>query len=316
MVALRRTVDLRELAVAPVVVAAVHDHAAHGRAVSVDPLRRRIDDDVGAPLEGVAEVSRRTERVIHYQRHVASAGHGAQPLQVGHVAGRVAHALDVEGLRAVVDERLERLGALVRGDAHLDAHVAQRDAELVVGAAVEQRGGDDVVAPGGQREHRDEDRRHARRYGQGPHGSVERRNALLVGCRGGVLQPGVDVAGFAQLEEPGGMVAVAETVGGRGTNRHAAGPGFPVLGQPGMDLQGLESVIFRFHILFFSVSQKVRLRREAGLSFAHDEVMPGRSGCASTSSTSSTSPRRQCCGAGIRMLRFASSSGKTSTTQI
>ena len=256
MVALRRTVDLRELAVAPVVVAAVHDHAAHGRAVSVDPLRRRIDDNVGTPFEGVAEVSRRTERVVHYQRHVASAGHGAQPLQVGHVAGRVTHALDVEGLRTVVDERFERLGALVRGDAHLDAHVAQRDAELVVGTAVEQRGGDDVVAPGGQREHRDEDRRHARRYGQGPHGSVERRDALLVGCRGGVLQPGVDVAGFAQLEEPGGMVATAETVGGRGTDRHAAGSGLPVLGQPGMDLQGLESVIFRFHILFLSVSQK------------------------------------------------------------
>ena len=110
---------------------------------------------------------------------------------------------------------------------------------------------------GGQREHRDEDRRHARRYGQGPHGSVERRDALLVGCRGGVLQPGVDVAGFAQLEEPGGMVAAAETVGGRGTDRHAAGSGLPVLGQPGMDLQGLESVIFRFHILcFFGITKK------------------------------------------------------------
>ena len=249
MVPLRRAVDLRELAVRPVVVAAVDDHAAHGRAVAVDPLRRGVHDDVRAPLEGVAEVACRAERVVDDEGDVALPGQRSQPFEVGYGAGRVAHALDVECPRAAVDQLPERLGGLGRGDAAVDAEVAQRDAELVVGAAVEVRRGDDVVARRGERQHRQKDRRHARRDGQCPHAAVERRDALLEGRGRGVLQARIDVARLAQLEEPRGVVAAAEAVGRRGIDRHAAGPGGLVGREARMDLQGFVTVVFLFHLL-------------------------------------------------------------------
>ena len=261
MVALRRAVDLRELAVAPIVRSAVHDDASHGRSVAVDPLRRRIHDDVGAPFERVAEVSRRAERVVHHERDVDPPRQRGQCLQIGNGAGRVAHAFDIEGFGPLVRERFEVLRAFAGCDAAVDAQVAQRDAELVVRAAVEVRRGHDIVAAAGQRQHREENRRHARRHGQCADGSVECRDALFVGRRRGVLQAGVDVARLAQVEEPGRAVAAFEPVCRRGIDRHAPGSGRFVGLQARMDLEGFESVVFRFHNLFIKKSDL----REAGL---------------------------------------------------
>ena len=237
----RRAVDLRELAVGPVVIAPVDDHPAHGRAVAVDPFGRRVDDDVRTPFEGVAQVARGTERIVRDEGHVVAFGQLAQCFHVRYGAGGVAHALSVNRFRASVDQRLKVLGAFASGDAAVDAEPAQRNAELGEGAAVEERRGDDVVAFGRQREHGDEYGRHARRDGQRPHGPVQGGDALLVYGRGRVLQPGVNVAPFAQVEEFGGVFAALEAVCRRGIYCHTAGTRWVVGLQPSVDLQCLET---------------------------------------------------------------------------
>lgn len=92
-----------------------------------------------------------------------------------------------------------------------------------------------------QREHGDEYGRHARRDGQRPHGPVQGGDALLVYGRGRVLQPGVNVAPFAQVEEFGGVFAALEAVCRRGIYCHTAGTRWVVGLQPSVDLQCLET---------------------------------------------------------------------------
>ena len=62
--------ELGELAVAPVELARLDDHAAHGRAVAADVLGRRVHHDVGAPLDRPAQV-RRGHGVVEHQRDLA-----------------------------------------------------------------------------------------------------------------------------------------------------------------------------------------------------------------------------------------------------
>ena len=275
--------------------------------MAVDPLRRRIHDDVGAPFERVAEVSRRAERVVHHERDVDPPRQRGQCLQIGNGAGRVAHAFDIEGFGPLVRERFEVLRAFAGRDAAVDAQVAQRDAELVVRAAVEVRRGHDIVAAAGQRQHREENRRHARRHGQCADGSVECRDTLFVGRRRGVLQAGVDVARLAQFEQPGRVVAVAETVGGRGTDRHAPGSGLGVGLQARMDLQGFESVVFRIHRVcrLKSFTKKSDLLGSRIVSRYARRTIPGENRCACAS-------YRTSCDGGIRRalrrMPYASSS--------
>ena len=110
MITFRGTVYLGELAVAPVVVAAVDYDAAHGGAVAVDPLGGRVDDYVGAPVEGVAEEACGPECVVDDQRHVTAFGQSAESLKVGHVTRGVAHALGIYHFGAVVYQGFERFG--------------------------------------------------------------------------------------------------------------------------------------------------------------------------------------------------------------
>src|SRR5207245_7734099 len=58
--------ELGELAVAPVELAGLDDHAAHRGAVPADVFRRRVHDDVRAPFDGPAEVWR-GYRVVQHQ---------------------------------------------------------------------------------------------------------------------------------------------------------------------------------------------------------------------------------------------------------
>jgi hypothetical protein len=74
---------------------------------------------------------------------VGNLGNG---LEVGHVVPRVADALDVDGLGPVVDGGGNVLGLVAVDKLGGDAEALERHLELVVGAAVEVRRGDDVVA--------------------------------------------------------------------------------------------------------------------------------------------------------------------------
>ena len=83
--------------------AAVHDRAAHGRAVAADEFRQRMHDDIGAVTDGLQQDGR-GNRVVHDQRHAVAMGDFGQRFDVGDIAGRIADAFAIDGARILVDQ--------------------------------------------------------------------------------------------------------------------------------------------------------------------------------------------------------------------
>ena len=106
-----------------------------------------------------------------------------------------------------------------------DADLGQRVGEQVVGAAVERRRRDDVVAGTGEVEDRQRLGGLARGEPERRDAALERGDALLEDVGGRVHDPGVDVPEFLEPEQPGGMRRVIEDVAGRGVDRDGAGVG-------------------------------------------------------------------------------------------
>ena len=175
------------LAVVPVHGSAVDDHAADGGSVAADPLGGGLDDDVGAVPEGLAHVPAAAEGVVADERDAVLGRDGLERAEVRDGEAGVTDGLHVEGLGVGVDEGLERRGLVVLGELDVDAEPGEGHLELVVGAAVQGRGGHDVVAlltDGGDGE---ELRGHTGGHGDGAHAALERGDALLEHVVGGVL---------------------------------------------------------------------------------------------------------------------------------
>ena len=66
-------IEILELAVAPIVVAAVHDDATNGSAVSANELGGGVRDDVRAPFKRAEEI-RRSKGVIDKQDQLVLVG--------------------------------------------------------------------------------------------------------------------------------------------------------------------------------------------------------------------------------------------------
>ena len=130
--------------------AAVHDGPTEGGAVAADELGQRVDDHVGPVLEGL-EHERRGHRVVHDEGHAGRMGHRGHGLEVDDVAGRVADGLAEDGAGVLVDERGDRLGSVVDGEAGLDAQGGQHVGEVGEGGPVELRGHHEVRAGTGHR---------------------------------------------------------------------------------------------------------------------------------------------------------------------
>ncbi|KAB8760612.1 hypothetical protein FH972_026604 [Carpinus fangiana] len=171
---------------APVELAAVDDDAADGGAVAANPLGGRVDDNVGAVVDGAHKVAAGAKGVVDDDGHAVLVGDGGNLLKVGHVVARVADALEVDGLGLVVDELGKVVGVVAVDKLGLDAEARQEDLELVVGAAVQVAGGDDVVAGVGEGGDGHELGRLARRGGNGGGTTLERGDALLQHVDGGV----------------------------------------------------------------------------------------------------------------------------------
>jgi hypothetical protein len=101
----------------------------------------------------------------------------------------------------------------------------QRDLEQVVCAAVQARGGDEVIAGAEQGQQRERLGRLAGGHAQRGHAALERGQPLLEGVRGGVHDARVDVAELLEREERGGVVGVAELVAGGLIDGHRARAG-------------------------------------------------------------------------------------------
>lgn len=102
-------------------------------------------------------------------------GHLGNSLKVRHVVSGVADALEVDGLCVVVDGGLNLLGVVALDELCGDAVALECDLELVVGAAVEVGGGDDVVAGLGEGSEGDE-------LGCLARGGGQSSNAPFKGC--------------------------------------------------------------------------------------------------------------------------------------
>lgn len=126
-----------------------------------------MDDDVGAVVDGANKVSASTKGVVdlpfpssvyfelangisspatYHQGHALIVGDLGNGFKVRDVVSRVADALDVDGLCVVVDGGGNVLGVVALDKLGGDAVALERDLELVVGAAVQVGGRDDVVA--------------------------------------------------------------------------------------------------------------------------------------------------------------------------
>ena len=156
------------------------------------------------------------------------------PFKIRHIVPRIPNALNIHRLRLVVNRLLKLLRVLALDEFGADAQAWKEDFELVVRAAVEVRGRDDVVA--GMREGRDrhELRGLAGRGGDGGDAAFEGRDALFedVDCglwgSGGVRalctgvweearqayvhDTAVYIAKFFEAKEPGSVGAVVEDI--------------------------------------------------------------------------------------------------------
>ncbi len=188
-------------------------------------------------------------RVVDHQRDAVGVRNTGDALDVEHVVLGVRDDLAEEHLRVRLDGRFplgEVVGIVDEGD--LDAELRQRVVQQVVGAAVQRRRGDDVVAGLAQRHERE-------RFGSltgcnGERaGEPDRRGAAAfervdAGFERGlrrVHDAGVDVADLGEAEQVGGVVGVAELVRRRLIDRHRPGAGGRIGLAADVNLLGLET---------------------------------------------------------------------------
>ena len=138
VVSLARVVELREALrmLAPVELPTVDYHTANGSAVSAYPLGRRMDDDVGAVLDGPYKVSSRAECVVHYNRDASCVCDLGNLLEVGDVVFRVADGFYVDGFCVVVDGGFEVFGLVTIDELGFDAETRESNFKLIVRAAI------------------------------------------------------------------------------------------------------------------------------------------------------------------------------------
>lgn len=190
VVALGRLDELREArgVLAPVELARVDNDTADGGAVAADPLGGRVDNNVGAVLDGLAEVAAGTKGVVDNDGDALLVRGLGDRLKVGDVEARVADRLEVDGLGLVVDRGGNVLGLVAGDELGRDAEAGQDDLELVVGAAVEVGGRDNVVAGVGEGSDRQELRGLTGGSGDGGDTALEGSDTLLEDVDGGLAR--------------------------------------------------------------------------------------------------------------------------------
>jgi hypothetical protein len=180
--------------------------------MSADPLGRRRDDDVGAVVDGSRDIAGSAESVIDDQRDAGIVSDPGQGLEVGDVEAGVANGFDIDGLGLAVDGASEIFRIVAIDELDVDSQPRQGDLELVVGAAVEVAGGDDVVAGLGNRGQRQKLRRLPGTRGDRRHAAFEGREALFEDVGGRIHDAGVDIAELLQREQAGAMLGIVEGV--------------------------------------------------------------------------------------------------------
>src|SRR5581483_1984374 len=229
-----------ELAVAPVELARLHNHAAHGGAMAADIFRGRVHHDVRAPLDRPAQVGR-GHGVVDDKGNLGLVRDLRERLDVDNVDERVAERLGVEQLGVLADGAAE-VFRLIRGhECRVDAELLEIDVQQRVRAAVERGGGDDVVAARAERQDRGDLGGLAGRAGKRRAAAFERGHALLEHRHRRVRDARIDVAEGLQVEKAGGMVRGVEDERGRLIDRRGARAGGGVRNLPGVQGERFET---------------------------------------------------------------------------
>ena len=207
--------------------------------MAAEELRRRMDDDVGAPVERAAQVRRR-ERVVDDQRRAVLVRDRGDGLEVEHGARRVADRLAEERLGLGPQRRAPGVEVARVDEVEVDRELAEEVLELGQRAAVERPRGDDVIAGLEQREEDRRLRREAAREGDRAGAALEARDALLEHRDRRVHDPRVGVAVLLQVEVRGRALDVLEDVARGLEDRHRARTGVRVGPLAGVDRARVE----------------------------------------------------------------------------
>ena len=231
----------------PVELSTVHNHTAHGCAVSANELRRRVDYDIRAVLNGPQKVGC-GKGVIHDEGNAVPVRHRRDSLQIDHIRVGVAQRLGVEQFRVGLDSRIEVSGVGRVNECRDDALLRQCVGKKVIGPAVEICGGDDVVSSDGNVLHGVGDGRRAGGSRQCRSAALQRCDALFKNVVGGVHQTGVDVAGNGETKASRRRRGVLEHIGGGGIDGHGPCVGGRVRALlPHVELQCLKFILFLAH---------------------------------------------------------------------
>lgn len=249
VIAFTRIIHLRESlrVLAPVELAAVHNHAPDGGAMPTNPLGGRMHHNVRPVVDRPAEIPARPEGVIDHDRHARLVRDRDNGLEVRHVVARVADALDVDRFRPVIDQAVKLVGLVTLDELGGDAQAREGDFELIVGPPVQIARADDVITTVRQRRDDHELRSLARGCSDGGSSTFEGGDALFQHVNCGVHDAGVDVAKLLEPEEAGAMVGVIERVAGGGVNGNSAGVGGRIGGLP-MVLRGLSMAFVDYEL--------------------------------------------------------------------
>ena len=211
--------------------------------MAADELRRRVDNDVRAVLDGADEIGR-AKGIIDDDGKRMLVRNLCNRVNVGNVAVGISERFKVNCLRVRLDCRFD-LGKVVRVDERCGhAECLERMGKQVVCAAVDGLLADDVVSLLGERFDRICNCRRAGGNRERRYAALERRNALFKDVLRGVGESAIDVAGVAQRETVCRVLGIVEDVRSGGVNRNGAGIGGGVrLFLTDVKLQGFKMIV-------------------------------------------------------------------------
>ena len=224
----------------PVELPAVDQHAADHGAVAREKLGRRVEDEVGAMIEGLHQPGRREGRVDQ-QWQTVLVGERRDCGQVEHVEPGVAERLAEQQLRGRADRGAPGVDVAGLHERGLDAEAPQGVVQQVVRAAVQRARTHDVRARAGERRDREVQCCLAAGGRDRADPAFERGNALLEHRIGRIRDAAVDVARALHVEQRRSVLAVFEHERGRQVDRHGARAGGRVGRGAGMQRERVEA---------------------------------------------------------------------------
>ena len=209
---LRRGQRLEFVVLRPVELAGIDNRPTHRIAMAGQEFGGRMHDDVGAVVEGPAQIGR-GHGVIDDQRHAGLMRDLRDGLDIDDHAARIGQAFDEDRLHLRRHRRAEilRVGGIDKD--RVPAELLEAARELRNRSAIELAGGQEFVA----RLHEGEEGQHLRGMAGGNAGGAapafQAGDAFLQHRNRRVGQARIDVAEGLQVEQRGGMIHIVEHIG-------------------------------------------------------------------------------------------------------